>query len=191
MAAAVVQAHFQQDGGRQFGERRAPAARPRLRDRGRDLGRVGQAELRAIERDQAPPAPKCVALPARGLRPQHAPHQLGKDLPRHTGAPIGPRTVGQRVVEQVREMLGQRPGILHYVKRQGGQQVAQRHAGFAPAPAGDRRDPSGAHHPLPSREKPRTRRGLRLRMCRHPQRKYAFLEKCTRPFSRQRISERH
>ena len=120
----IVQAHFQQDRGRHLGEGRAPAAGPRFHDARQDLRSVGQTELRAIEGHQTPAPPERLALPLRRQGPQDAAHQLGKDLPRQARSPIGPRTVGQRGVEQLREMLGQGAGSLHHMEGQGGQQVA-------------------------------------------------------------------
>ena len=112
----IVQPEFEQDRRRELGERRPTAPRPRFLGRRRDLRRIGQAELRAIEGDQPPAAPERVALPPRRSGPQDPAHQLGKDLPGQAGAAIGPRTVGQRVVEQIRRMLGQGSGALHDMK---------------------------------------------------------------------------
>jgi len=59
-------------------------------------------------------------------------HQLGKDLPRQTRPPIRPRTVARGLI-QLEQVFGQRACTAHEVKDQGGQQLCQGHAGFAPA----------------------------------------------------------
>ena len=130
----IVQPHFQQDRRGELGEGRAAAARPGFLEGGRDLGRIDQTELRAIERHQPPAAPERLGLPPRRSRPQHPSHQVGEDLPRQPRAAIRPRTVGQRVVETT-GMVGQRPGVLHHMERQGRQQLRHRHARFASAAA--------------------------------------------------------
>ena len=98
---------------------------------------VGHTVLRAVEREEAPVAPERVPLPAaRRHGTQRPSHQLGKDLPRQTDPPIGPGTVGQRLLEQLEKVLGQRAGALHHMKRQRLQQLVDGDAGFAPAAAG-------------------------------------------------------
>lgn len=178
----IVQPDLQQHGRPQLGERGPAAARPRFLPPRRDLRRVGQAELSAIEGDQPPAAPKRLALPPGRPGPQHPTHQLRKDLPRQAGPTVGPRTVGQRVVEHVREMLRQRARVLHHVKDQRRQQLAQRHPRFAPAPPAQRRDAARTHELLPGTKKPRRLAG-RTGMCRHSQRKYRIGGNSTREIS--------
>ena len=189
----VVQPHFQQDRGGHLREGRPAATGHRLRERVGDLGRVDQTELRAVEGDHPPAAPKGVAMLARGgAWPQCAPHQLGKDLPRQAEPSIGPRTVGQRLAEQLKQVLGQRPGVLHHVPRERRQQLGEGHPRLAPATRRQARYAARTDHVLPSAQKAGWRSSaFVLRMCRHPQRKYRFPDKCTRGISPQRISERH
>jgi len=80
------------------------------------------------------PGPKINEMaPPLHQRTQAPLHQLGKDLPRQTRSPIRPRTVGQGSLKQLEQVFGQRAGAAHEVKDQGGQQLCQGHAGFAPA----------------------------------------------------------
>jgi hypothetical protein len=192
----IVQTEFEQDRRGDLGEGGSAPARPRFRERGRDLGRVDQTELRPVERHQPPPAPKRLAVLARRrARPQRAPHQLREDLPRQAQTPIGPRTVGQRLAEQLEQVIGQCARVLHHVKGQRRQQLRHRHPRFAATPQRHRWNATRAQEALPRGEKPRRRirraSVLSLGMRRHPQRKYRCLAQCTRGFSHQRISERH
>ena len=92
-------------------------------------------------------------VPQRGVRAQGAPHQLGKDLPRQSQPPIGPRAVGQRRAEQLEEMLGQRAGVVHHVKGQRGQHLRERHARLPPAPSRQHRHAARADQARPRGEK--------------------------------------
>jgi hypothetical protein len=190
----IVQPHFQQDVRRQLREGGAPAAGLRLGDRTvRDLRRIGQAELRPIERDESPSAPERIGVAACRPRAQGPPQQVCKSLPRQASAPIRPRTVGERFAEQLEEVVGQGAGALHDVKGKRGQQVGQGHARLASAPARQGRQAGSTNQLIPRGEKSRgsRRSTMRLGRCRHSQRKYRFLAKSTSGFSHQRISERH
>ena len=78
---------------------------------------------------------------------------------------IRPRTVRQRRVEELKEMLGQRAGAIHEVKDQGGQELSQRHARFATRPDGQQRRIPATDQLLPDGEESGLRlwRGLGLR----------------------------
>ena len=171
-----------------------------------DLRRVGDAVLRTVEGGEAPAAPERVGLPpARRHGAQRPSHQVGKDLPRQADPPIRPGTVGQRLLEQLVKVLGQRAGTVHHMKRERLQQLVDRDARFAPATARQRRHPVRPHHVRPRAEKAREALGRRdlaqlaarrpsgsdRGMCSHPQGKYRFRQKCTRGISHQRISEWH
>ena len=191
-----MQPQFQQDGGGDLGEGRPAAPGPGFREGGRDLGSIDQTELRAVEGHQPPAAPERLAVrPPRRSRPQRPSQQVGKDLPRQAQAPIRPGTVGQRDAKQLEQVVGQRPGVLHHMERQGRQQLSHWHARCASAAARQGRRPAWTHQRLPcpeeSRRAVRLAPSLSLGMSRHPQRKYRFLAKCTRGISPQRISERH
>ena len=183
----IVQPDFQEDRGRDLGECRTATARPRFLDRRGDLRGIDQTELGAIETDQAPASPERVAMPPRRRAgPQRAPHQLGKDLPWQPQPPIRPGTVGQGRAKQLEEMLGQRAGVLHHVKRQRRQHLGEQHARLPPAPRGQRRHAARADQaPLRLQE---AGRGV---VGRHPQCKYRFRADSTRGLLPQRISERH
>ena len=130
-----MQPQLEQHCRRQLRERRATAAGARLGRVPLDRRRVRQAELRAVERHQAPPVPERLGLALHGgARPQHALHQLGEDLPRQSRPPIGQRTVRERRVEQLGEMLAQRALGFHHMKGKGGQHLGQWHARLASWP---------------------------------------------------------
>ena len=185
--------------GRDLGEGGPAATRLCFGDRAvRDLRRIGQAELRAIDGHEPLAPPKGLAVVARRCaRAQRAPHQVGKDLPRQTPPTIGLGTVGQRRAEQLEQVVGQCPHVLHHMKCQGGQQLCQSHEWGAPATARQGRHASGTHQLLPRREKSRRRLrrigtprpaaarppALFVGMCRHSQRKYRFLAQSTRGIS--------
>lgn len=79
-------------------------------------------------------------------------------------------------------------GIQGYVFKDGETWDAQ----LAPAPRCQARDAARTDHVLPgAQEAGRRSSAFVLGMCRHPQRKYRFQDKCTRGISPQRISERH
>src|SRR6266850_2435432 len=61
----IVQPDFQQDRGRDLGERRAATARVGFLECRRDLRRVDQTELGAVEGDEAPSPPEGLAVLAR------------------------------------------------------------------------------------------------------------------------------
>ena len=133
----MVQAQFEQDAGGDFGEGRAPTAGFGLARGGFDLWRVGQTELRAIQRDQPPAAPEGVGLGHRlGPRAQAQAQPLGEDLPRQAGAALAARTVGDGRVEELGEMFGEGAGGVHKMKDQGREELRERDAGLASAPPG-------------------------------------------------------
>ena len=87
----------------------------------------------ATSRQPRQNASRCDRAVARG--PQRAPHQLRKDLPWQAQAPIGPRTVRQRFAEQLEQVVGQCPAVLHHVKGHRRQQLTHRDPRFASATA--------------------------------------------------------
>ena len=150
----IVQAQFQQHRRRDLRKRRAAATRLRFDERGRDLRRVDQTELRAVEGDQPPPSPERLAMVPDGRAgSQCPPHQVRKDLPRQAESPIRPRTVGERLAEQLEQVVGQCPGVLHDVKGQRRQQLIDRDARFAPATARHRWHALRSHQAVPRGEK--------------------------------------
>jgi hypothetical protein len=129
-----------------LGEGGAPAPRRRFRGCRGDLGRIRHTVLGAVDRQETPAAPEGLRLLAAGRDgPQRPPHQVGKDLPRKTDPPIGPRTVGERFSEQLEKVLGQGAGAVRDMKGQRLQQLVDRDARFATAAAGQLRHPVGDH----------------------------------------------
>ena len=93
----IVPPHFEQDGGGELGKRGASAARAALHEGGQHLRRVRQTELRAVEGDEPPVAPKRVRMPPPvRAGAEHAAQQLDKQLPGQAVPAFGPGTVGQR-----------------------------------------------------------------------------------------------
>jgi peptidoglycan hydrolase-like protein with peptidoglycan-binding domain len=150
----IVPADFQQHARGQLGKGGAAPPALGLLEGRLDLGGVGQAERRAVQRQQTPRAPERFGMsPAVGPRSQCPLHQLGEDLPGQTRATIRPRTVGQRLVEEFQEMLGERAGAIHEVEDEGRQELGQWHARFSAAAFGDARHSRSAQQFLECRHK--------------------------------------
>jgi len=130
----IVQARFHQHAGGQLGEGRPPAPSLRFASGGAVGRGGGQAELGAVQRHQPPSTAKGLGLACpRGQGPQGPRHQLGDHLPGSAGPPVGARALTQAVLEEEREVLGQRARGVHEVRDQGRQQRGQRDARLASA----------------------------------------------------------
>lgn len=156
----IAQADLQQHGRGDLDEGGLATAALGFLEVGVDLRGVGEAELGAVQSDQAPAAEEGIGMGLGvGARTQRRGQHLGEHRPGEALAPLGQGTVRGSKTKETGEVFGQSAGLGEEVIDEGGQQLVEGITGSSAARDGQNGKELAGKERAPSLEKAGRRRG--------------------------------